>query len=52
MTTVALSSVLKAVTFFFIVTLKSNIFLSYMIVSCNDNKDKVYFSLCWSRIVG
>ena len=50
MTTVAFCSVLKAGTFFFIVNLKSNIFLSYMIVSLNDNKDNVKFTLvCLGR---
>lgn len=41
---------LKAGTFFFIVTLKSNIFLSYMIVSYNDDKGHAKFTVvCLGR---
>ena len=63
MTTAAFCSVLKANTFFFQVTLKSNIFLFYMIVSRNDDKGHVKFTavclgrelfdsrpMCWSTL--
>ena len=41
MTSVAFCSMLKPGTFFFKVTLKSNMFPSYMIVSRDDNKGHV-----------
>ena len=52
MTTVAFCSVLKlkAASFFCKVTLKSNIFLSYMIASRNDDKSHLKFTLvCLGR---
>ena len=44
MTTVVFCSMVKAGTFFFKVTFKSNIFVSYIIVSRNDQK-RVTFSV-------
>ena len=50
MTTVVLCSVLKTGTLFFKVTLKSNIFLSYIIVSSNNDKGLVKFTaVCLGR---
>ena len=51
MTTVVFCSFSKAGTFFFKATVNSNIFLSYMIVSCNDDKGHAYERWSRSRIV-
>ena len=50
MATVAFCFVLKAGTFFFKVTLRSNVFLSHIIVSRNDGKGHAKFILLFVAV--